>query len=209
MNGFWAPLGFFSPFFLANEGFLDVLFRDSKLTMLLSESLGNINCQTTMIAHISDSPANYMETLTTVQLASRIHRMRKKKNKVHKGYSSKPQRSLYSREEIKYWYLSDKPNSLMIYLPVNSKMNTRSGQQRNCIFHFNIIYSVKRRFEEGKSANTNTTKQFKHNNVRKAEKTSWKRIFINQLTLNWSSSFSGAILLSDFLTMEIKVFYFI
>lgn len=102
MNGFWAPLGFFSPFFLANGGFLDVLFRDSKLTMLLSESLGNINCQTTMIAHISDSPANYMETLTTVQLASRIHRMRKKKNKVHKGYSSKPQRSLYSREEIKY-----------------------------------------------------------------------------------------------------------
>lgn len=50
--------------------------------MLLSESLGNINCQTTMIAHISDSPANYMETLTTVQLASRIHRMRKKKSKV-------------------------------------------------------------------------------------------------------------------------------
>jgi len=69
-------------FFGANEGFLDVLFRDSKLTMLLSESLGNINCRTTMIAHISDSPASYMETLTTVQLASRIHRMRKKKSKV-------------------------------------------------------------------------------------------------------------------------------
>lgn len=69
-------------FFLVNEGFLDVLFRDSKLTMLLSESLGNINCRTTMIAHISDSPTNYMETLTTVQLASRIHRMRKKKSKV-------------------------------------------------------------------------------------------------------------------------------
>lgn len=50
--------------------------------MLLSESLGNINCRTTMIAHISDSAANFMETLTTVQLASRIHRMRKKKSKV-------------------------------------------------------------------------------------------------------------------------------
>lgn len=68
--------------FVANERFLDVLFRDSKLAMLLSESLGNINCQTAMIAHISDSPANYMETLTTVQLASRIHRTRKKKSKV-------------------------------------------------------------------------------------------------------------------------------
>ncbi|XP_054475003.1 kinesin-like protein KIF26A [Anoplopoma fimbria] len=65
---------------LAN-GAKHVPYRDSKLTMLLSESLGNINCRTTMIAHISDSPAHYMETLTTVQLASRIHRVRKKKNK--------------------------------------------------------------------------------------------------------------------------------
>uniref|UniRef100_A0A3B4XQH5 Kinesin family member 26A n=1 Tax=Seriola lalandi dorsalis TaxID=1841481 RepID=A0A3B4XQH5_SERLL len=65
---------------LAN-GAKHVPYRDSKLTMLLSESLGNINCRTIMIAHISDSPANYMETLTTVQLASRIHHMRKKKSK--------------------------------------------------------------------------------------------------------------------------------
>uniref|UniRef100_A0A8C2XD19 Kinesin family member 26A n=1 Tax=Cyclopterus lumpus TaxID=8103 RepID=A0A8C2XD19_CYCLU len=65
---------------LAN-GAKHVPYRDSKLTMLLSDSLGNINCRTTMIAHISDSPANYMETLTTVQLASRIHRMRKRKSK--------------------------------------------------------------------------------------------------------------------------------
>ncbi|KAM7368440.1 hypothetical protein PAMP_014654 [Pampus punctatissimus] len=65
---------------LAN-GAKHIPYRDSKLTMLLSESLGNINCRTTMIAHISDSPANYMETLTTVQLASCIHRMRKKKSK--------------------------------------------------------------------------------------------------------------------------------
>lgn len=59
-----------------------LLNRDSKLTMLLRESLGNINCRTTMIAHISDSPANYPESLAIVQLASRIHRMRKKKSKV-------------------------------------------------------------------------------------------------------------------------------
>lgn len=65
---------------LAN-GAKHVPYRDSKLTMLLRESLGNINCRTTMIAHISDSPANYVESLTTVQLASRIHRMRKKKSK--------------------------------------------------------------------------------------------------------------------------------
>lgn len=67
---------------LNNPGVFDFSHRDNKLTMLLRESLGNINCRTTMIAHISDSPANYAETLTTVQLASRIHRMRKKKSKV-------------------------------------------------------------------------------------------------------------------------------
>lgn len=61
---------------------VNVPCRDSKLTMLLRESLGNINCRTTMIAHISDSPANYADSLTTIQLASRIHRMRKKKSKV-------------------------------------------------------------------------------------------------------------------------------
>uniref|UniRef100_A0A8C1ZH44 Kinesin family member 26Ab n=1 Tax=Cyprinus carpio TaxID=7962 RepID=A0A8C1ZH44_CYPCA len=65
---------------LAN-GAKHVPYRDSKLTMLLRDSLGNINCRTTMIAHISDSPVNYAESLTTIQLASRIHRMRKKKSK--------------------------------------------------------------------------------------------------------------------------------
>uniref|UniRef100_A0AAY4D5V9 Kinesin motor domain-containing protein n=1 Tax=Denticeps clupeoides TaxID=299321 RepID=A0AAY4D5V9_9TELE len=65
---------------LAN-GAKHVPYRDSKLTMLLRESLGNINCRTTMIAHISDSPVCYAQTLTTVQLASRIQRMRQKKSK--------------------------------------------------------------------------------------------------------------------------------
>ncbi|XP_048804979.1 kinesin-like protein KIF26A isoform X2 [Lagopus muta] len=63
------------------NGAKHVPYKDNKLTMLLRESLGNINCRTTMIAHISDSPANYAETLTTIQLSSRIHRMRKKKSK--------------------------------------------------------------------------------------------------------------------------------
>ncbi|XP_026856078.2 kinesin-like protein KIF26A [Electrophorus electricus] len=65
---------------LAN-GAKHVPYRDSKLTMLLRDSLGNINCRTTMIAHVSDSPVHYADSLTTVQLASRIHRVRKKKSK--------------------------------------------------------------------------------------------------------------------------------
>lgn len=56
--------------------------RDSKLTMLLRESLGNMNCRTTMIAHISASPRDFSETLSTIQIASRVLRMKKKKAKV-------------------------------------------------------------------------------------------------------------------------------
>ncbi|XP_077949969.1 kinesin-like protein KIF26A isoform X3 [Gasterosteus aculeatus] len=66
---------------LAN-GAAHVPYRDSKLVMLLGESLGNINCRTTMVAHVSNSLTDYMETLRTLQLASRIHHTGKKKSKV-------------------------------------------------------------------------------------------------------------------------------
>ena len=50
--------------------------------MLLRESLGNMNCRTTMIAHISASPRDFSETLFTVQIASRVLRLKKRKTKV-------------------------------------------------------------------------------------------------------------------------------
>lgn len=55
--------------------------------MLLRESLGNMNCRTTMIAHISAAAGSYAETLSTIQIASRVLRMKKKKTKVrsHSG----------------------------------------------------------------------------------------------------------------------------
>lgn len=56
--------------------------------MLLRESLATSNCHTTMIAHVSDEPARQAETLSTAQLAARIHRLRRKKVKV--GPSPRP-----------------------------------------------------------------------------------------------------------------------
>ncbi|MED6235973.1 hypothetical protein ATANTOWER_002688 [Ataeniobius toweri] len=56
--------------------------------MLLRESLGNMNCRTTMIAHISASPRDFSETLSTIQIASRVLRMKKKKTKVTVQYTS-------------------------------------------------------------------------------------------------------------------------
>eukprot|EP00071_Canis_lupus_P055234 XP_547500.3 kinesin-like protein KIF26B isoform X1 [Canis lupus familiaris] len=63
------------------NGSKHIPYKESKLTMLLRESLGNMNCRTTMIAHISAAAGNYAETLSTIQIASRVLRMKKKKTK--------------------------------------------------------------------------------------------------------------------------------
>ncbi|XP_012502507.1 PREDICTED: kinesin-like protein KIF26A [Propithecus coquereli] len=63
------------------NGAKHVPYRDHRLTMLLRESLATTSCHTTMIAHVSDAPAHHAETLSTVQLAARIHRLRRKKTK--------------------------------------------------------------------------------------------------------------------------------
>ncbi|CAK6431719.1 unnamed protein product [Pipistrellus nathusii] len=54
--------------------------REHPLTMLLREALGP-GCHATMIAHISTAPARHAETLSTAQLAARIHRLRRRKSK--------------------------------------------------------------------------------------------------------------------------------
>lgn len=63
------------------NGSKHIPYKESKLTMLLRESLGNVNCRTTMIAHISAAAGSYTETLSTIQIASRVLRMKKKKTK--------------------------------------------------------------------------------------------------------------------------------
>ncbi|ELK01252.1 Kinesin-like protein KIF26A, partial [Pteropus alecto] len=63
------------------SGAKHVPYREHRLTMLLRESLATTHCHTTMIAHISDEPARHAETLSTAQLAARIHRLRRKKVK--------------------------------------------------------------------------------------------------------------------------------
>ncbi|TNN60793.1 Kinesin-like protein KIF26B [Liparis tanakae] len=47
-----------------------------------------MNCRTTMIAHISASPRDFSETLSSIQIASRVLRMKKKKTKVTVQYTS-------------------------------------------------------------------------------------------------------------------------
>ncbi|XP_007455649.1 PREDICTED: kinesin-like protein KIF26A [Lipotes vexillifer] len=61
------------------SGAKHVPYREHRLTMLLRETLATANCRTTMIAHVSDVPAHHAETLSTVQLAARLRRLRRKK----------------------------------------------------------------------------------------------------------------------------------
>ncbi|KAM6171442.1 kinesin-like protein KIF26A isoform 2-T2 [Erethizon dorsatum] len=63
------------------NGAKHVPYRDHRLTVLLRESLASTGCRATMIAHVSDAPAHHAETLSTVQLAARIHRLRRRKAK--------------------------------------------------------------------------------------------------------------------------------
>ncbi|XP_041988563.1 kinesin-like protein CG14535 isoform X2 [Aricia agestis] len=56
-------------------------YRDHNLTHVLKECLGSLTCHTAMIVHVSPTTQNYSDTLTTLQLASRIHRLRRRKIK--------------------------------------------------------------------------------------------------------------------------------
>ncbi|XP_022256300.1 kinesin-like protein KIF26B [Limulus polyphemus] len=58
-----------------------VPYKNSKLTNLLREAMGSSICRTTMIAHVSDSSEKYCETLSTIQLANRLHRIWRKRAK--------------------------------------------------------------------------------------------------------------------------------
>ncbi|XP_058423827.1 kinesin-like protein KIF26A isoform X2 [Diceros bicornis minor] len=63
------------------SGAKHVPYREHRLTMLLRESLATTSCHATMITHVSDAPAHHAETLSTLQLAARVHRLRRKKVK--------------------------------------------------------------------------------------------------------------------------------
>ncbi|KAK3749849.1 hypothetical protein QZH41_015512, partial [Actinostola sp. cb2023] len=68
---------------LWGEGYVrkTIEIRGSKITRMLQESIGNPSCRTTMMAHVSPSLPFYNETLAIAQLASRLHRLRKRKGK--------------------------------------------------------------------------------------------------------------------------------
>ncbi|XP_063223022.1 kinesin-like protein KIF26B [Bacillus rossius redtenbacheri] len=63
-------------------------YREHKITQLLKECLSSLTCHAAMIAHVSPLAQHYTDTLATIQLASRIHRMRRRKIKFMGGTST-------------------------------------------------------------------------------------------------------------------------
>ena len=60
--------------------------RDSKISRLLKDSIGNPTCRATVLAHVSTEEKQYKKTLQTLNMTSRIARTRRKRNKVQNIY---------------------------------------------------------------------------------------------------------------------------
>ncbi|KAI4887950.1 hypothetical protein NFI96_009536 [Prochilodus magdalenae] len=122
------------------NGSKHIPYKDSKLTMLLRESLGNMNCRTTMIAHISSSPSNFSETLSTLQIASRVLRMKKKKAKVNVQYTSSSSGGESSCEEgrmrrptqLRTIHSRNVVDSEMPLLRISSDPDDYSSSEQSC-----------------------------------------------------------------------------
>ncbi|XP_062858552.1 kinesin-like protein KIF26B [Trichomycterus rosablanca] len=71
--------------------------KGSKLSMLMQESLGNVNCRTAIIAHVSTLYEDLPETLCTIQIVSRIRRLQKIRKQ---GCSSPGGRSLGKEKNV-------------------------------------------------------------------------------------------------------------
>lgn len=56
--------------------------REHKVTQVLKECLSSLTCHVAMIAHVSPASQHYTDTLGTVQFASRVHRIRRRRFKV-------------------------------------------------------------------------------------------------------------------------------
>jgi len=70
------------------NGTKQVAHKDSKIARLLKDSVGNPTCRTTIINHVSPDEDRYTDTLATLEMASKISRSRRRKNKYCSASSS-------------------------------------------------------------------------------------------------------------------------
>ena len=93
----------------SNKSLMHIPFRDSKLTRLLSESLGLGNCKTTICACISPNQLHYDETYSTLLFAARAMNVRTQASR---------------NEKIDFRYIDEHGRSV-------SPMHTKGAQPSN------------------------------------------------------------------------------
>ncbi|XP_076817144.1 uncharacterized protein LOC143462763 [Clavelina lepadiformis] len=105
-----------------------VPFKESKLTCLLRESLGNVNCRVIMLAHVSRDVTRYSDTLSTIQMASRIHRVWKRRWKSSTNDHGR-QLSGATRMKTKHLHHKSRDDESM---GSSSGMELTSGSELSC-----------------------------------------------------------------------------
>ncbi|XP_030626792.1 kinesin-like protein KIF26B [Chanos chanos] len=112
-----------------------VSYRDSKLAMLLQESMGNINCHTVMIAHISASYGDLSESLCTIQIMSRLRREQKKAKKSAscspRGRSMGRERKMHQSNGLRTFQLGDNVDH-NLSLPQLCDLGDCYGSDKSC-----------------------------------------------------------------------------
>ncbi|XP_074472284.1 kinesin-like protein KIF26B isoform X2 [Sebastes fasciatus] len=110
--------------------------KGSKLAMLLREALGHVNCHTTVIAQVDDSLAHLQETLSTIQLASRIRRTQKK---TKQSTSCSPCGRSLTREKrgppsfsLRAFHSTDKVDVDIPRFHLRGELDERSSSDQSC-----------------------------------------------------------------------------
>eukprot|EP00095_Tigriopus_kingsejongensis_P007989 maker-scaffold269_size230758-snap-gene-0.23 protein:Tk07989 transcript:maker-scaffold269_size230758-snap-gene-0.23-mRNA-1 annotation:"kinesin-like protein kif21a-like" len=111
---------------------LHVPYRDSKLTRLLQDSLGG-NSRTLMIACVSPSDSDFMETLNTLKYANRARNI---KNKVTANQDKTSRTILMLRQDIQNLQLE-----LMEYRQGKRLMAEDGTETTNDMYHENTMLS--------------------------------------------------------------------
>uniref|UniRef100_H3CWH4 Kinesin motor domain-containing protein n=1 Tax=Tetraodon nigroviridis TaxID=99883 RepID=H3CWH4_TETNG len=107
--------------------------KAGKLGMLLRDSLGHINCHTTVMAEVSDSLAHLQETLSTLQMASRIRRtQRRTKQSTSCSPSTRSLTKDYKRGllSLRAFHSTEEVDAVMPHFSLRS--DERSSSDQSC-----------------------------------------------------------------------------
>ncbi|KAK9531088.1 hypothetical protein VZT92_010537 [Zoarces viviparus] len=110
--------------------------KGSKLTLLLREALGHVNCHTTVIAQVNDSLVHLQETLSTIQLASRIRRTQKRTKQSNScspsGRSLTKEKRGPPSSSLRAFHSTDEVDSDIPRFRLRGELDERSSSDQSC-----------------------------------------------------------------------------